>query len=76
MDWSDTPKQGKFRSQVRTFIRNRLPKHYRQMEDTSQGHLVPWFRHRRSNDQNLRKAANDWAEALAEQGWVAPHWPK
>ena len=76
MDWNDTDEQAEFRHEVRTFIEARLPEHYQQMDDTSQGHLVPWFRHRRSDDPKLQDAARQWASALAEQGWVAPHWPK
>ena len=76
MNWNDTTEQAEFRGQVRTFIQERLPEQYRRMDDTSQGHLVPWFRHRRSDDERLRQAATEWATALAERGWVAPHWPK
>ncbi len=76
MDWDDSPEQAAFREQVRSFIQERLPAYYRQMDDTSLGHTVPWFRHRVAEDTELRAAANEWAGALAEQGWVAPHWPE
>ena len=76
MDWNDSAEQAAFRAQVREFIAAQLPDHYRQMDDTSMGHSVPWYRHRASEDEQLRNAAKDWADALAERGWIAPHWPK
>ena len=81
MDWNDTAEQAEFRSQVRTFIQERLPEQYRRMDDTSQGHLVPWFRHRRSADERLRQGCEGMGDcagrtrlgrpALAEGVWRA-----
>jgi hypothetical protein len=35
-----------------------------------------WPADRKSDDPERREAAMEWARALAEKGWVAPHWPK
>ncbi len=36
---------------------------------------MTWYGDRKSEDTELRSAAQDWASALSERGWVAPHWP-
>jgi len=82
MDWADTPDQAAFREEVRAFIRERFPEVYRPDLDSDQSvepEDIPgynWPADRRSEDPERRKAALAWAEALAERGWVAPHWPK
>ncbi len=75
MDWNDNPEQAAFRKEVRQFIQNNLPKRY---QIDSQGFATEfgWQADRVSEDQEARQAANDWAGALAKQGWIAPHWPK
>ena len=74
MDWSDTPEQAAFRQEVRSVIESRLPERYRKSgEDGERG---GWQADRKSNDAEAKQAAIDWANALAEKGWVAPHWPK
>jgi alkylation response protein AidB-like acyl-CoA dehydrogenase len=74
MNWDDTEEQAAFREDVRTFIAARLPEPYR----TSRygAGMLSWYSHRKSQDAVLRQAASDWATALAERGWVAPHWPR
>ena len=79
MDWADTAEQASFRNDVRSFISDRLPERYRQSagaaneaEELSTG----WQADRKSDDQTRRDTAIEWAGALAEKGWVAPHWPK
>ncbi|MPZ98949.1 MAG: hypothetical protein GEU80_06335 [Dehalococcoidia bacterium] len=69
MDWKDDAEQAAFRQQVRTVIEERLPERYRRGEGE-------WERDRRSEDASARDAAKAWGDALAEQGWFAPHWPK
>ena len=77
MDWADTPEQAQFRQEVRSFIEQRLPAHYevrRQrdtvgLEDNHEQHFV----HGTPVEQ---AAAREWADALMERGWVAPHWPR
>ena len=73
MDWNDTPEQAAFRAEVRKVIQERLPARYRQDADEEYG---GWQADRKSEDADIRQAAIDWASALAEKGWVAPHWPQ
>lgn len=82
MDWKDTPEQAAFRAEVRQFIRARFPAAYRpdtEMEQSLEPEEVygyNWVADRRSADPVRREAAMVWASALAERGWVAPHFPK
>ena len=74
MDWADTPEQAAFRAEVRGVIEGRLPERYRKSgEDGERG---GWQADRKSDKPEAQQAAIDWANALAEKGWVAPHWPK
>lgn len=82
MKWKDTPEQAAFREEVRTFIHERFPKSYRPDPDAEQS-LEPedvegynWVVDRVSDDPVRREGALAWAAALAERGWVAPHWPE
>ncbi len=80
MDWSDTPEQATFREEVRTFIKTRLPERYQEAADAASNdaeELVGgWQADRKSDDEERRSTAKEWADALAEKGWIAPHWPK
>ena len=73
MDWADTPEQAAFREEVRTFIQTRLPEAYKGLQE---GEGVGWQADRKSSDESRRTRAMTWANALAEKGWIAPHWPK
>ena len=72
MDWNDTPEQATFRQEVRTLIQSRLPERYQGSGDEENA----WGADRKSDRPEVRQAAIDWANALAEKGWDAPHWPK
>lgn len=81
MDWSDTPAQAAFRAEVRAFIHDRFPAGYRPDAQGEQS-LEPedvygyeWAADRRSADPARREGARAWGQALAERGWVTPHWP-
>ncbi|MFQ5564064.1 MAG: acyl-CoA dehydrogenase family protein [Parvularculaceae bacterium] len=82
MNWDDTPEQAAFRAEVQRFIRERFPPGY--LPDAEgEASLEPedvygfnWAADRRSDDPERRAAALSWARALAEKGWVAPHWPQ
>ena len=77
MDWDDTPPQAAFRAEVRELVEERLPERYRRMAQRSHREVAyPWAEDRASGDPERRQAANDWFAAVAEKGWVAPHWPK
>jgi alkylation response protein AidB-like acyl-CoA dehydrogenase len=76
MDWQDSAEQAAFREEVRQVIQQRLPERYRSEERGGGLFEGGWQSDRKSADPTARKAADDWAKALAEQGWIAPHWPK
>jgi len=74
MDWADTPEQAAFRAEVRGVIEAKLPERYRKSGE--EGERGGWQADRKSDIPEAKQAAIDWANALAEKGWVAPHWPK
>ena len=69
MDWNDTAEQAAFRAEVRTLIEEQLPERYRDGAGD-------WQNDRVSDDPQVRETAQGWVDALAEEGWVAPHWPR
>lgn len=82
MNWADTPEQAAFREQVRAFVRDRFPDDY-PPDTAGEQSLEPedvwgynWAVDVRSDDPDRRKGATQWAAALAERGWIAPHWPR
>ena len=89
MDWNDSPEQAEFRRKLRTFFDERLPERYkRQARGEWLRHSVPfqgmtlwldeasWESDRMSEDPDIRAAAQEWADALANEGYVAAAWPK
>lgn len=82
MDWDDTAEEAGFRAEVRDFVREHFPSDY--VPDADAEHsLEPedvwgynWTADRRSADPVRSVAARRWAAALAERGWIAPHWPR
>ncbi|WP_433476217.1 acyl-CoA dehydrogenase family protein [Spirillospora sp. CA-142024] len=81
MNWDDTPEQAAFREEVRAFVRERFPASYRPAADEEQS-LEPedvagynWPVDRVADDPGRREGARAWAAALAERGWITPHWP-
>jgi alkylation response protein AidB-like acyl-CoA dehydrogenase len=76
MDWSDTAEQATFRTEVRDLITSGLPERYRAMAASGDGGFGSWQEDRVSENDAHRKDASDWAAALSEKGWVAPHWPE
>ena len=78
MDWNDTPQQAEFRQQVRTFLQERLPTIYRDHEarrHESSGLENDWQQDLHNGTPEEQAAAQEWADALGEQGWGQPHWP-
>ncbi len=67
MDWSDSAEQAAFRADVRAFIEEHLPEYYRTGDRD-------WEHDRVHEDPEVRAAAEAWTKALAERGWIAPHW--
>jgi len=76
MDWRDSPEQAAFRAEVQEVIRTRLPQRYKDLAAAGALEGRAWEWDRKSPDPEVRRAAADWHRALAERGWVAPHWPK
>ena len=77
MDWDDTSEQADFRSEVRTFIDERLPQFYkRRAEEPDPTGEQDWQTDISIGSDDAKAAAKQWAAALAERGWAAPHWPE
>ena len=74
MDWNDTEEQAAFRAEVREVIKTKLPARYATPGDASME--GGWDADRKSDDPKRVDAAKEWAGALAERGWIAPHWPE
>ncbi|HRC63479.1 MAG TPA: acyl-CoA dehydrogenase family protein, partial [Dehalococcoidia bacterium] len=79
MDWNDSPEQAAFRDEVRSFVKDHLPEYYDRtrlqrgfVEEAERDWQWDMFH----GDDERRGAAEEWAAALAERGWGAPHWPK
>ena len=76
MDWGDSPEQAAFRQQVRNFVRERLPEHYRRKaEGAPDESWSGGWQTDRAGEGEAHDAAVEWASALSEQSWIAPHWP-
>src|SRR5512139_2971458 len=78
MDWGDTPDQAQFRQQVRSFIEDNLPDYYRRKaaEKRPRGLEGDWQEDLVHGSEEAGAAAKQWAAALNDRGWAAPHWPK
>ena len=78
VDWSDSQEQATFRQQVRAFVQERLPEHYRYKAEgvPDEAWSGGWQTDRVSDDPEVRNASTEWATALGERGWVASHWPE
>jgi alkylation response protein AidB-like acyl-CoA dehydrogenase len=81
VNWEDTPEEAAFREEVRSFIASHFPAGYRP-DPNAEHSLEPedvwgynWAVDRLSADSARRAGARDWADALAERGWITPHWP-
>ena len=76
MNWNDSPEQAQFRTAVRELIEARLPQRYKHAAQHGGPGERAWENDRKSSDPAARQAAIERHAALAEKGWVAPHWPK
>ncbi len=61
---------------MRELIETRLPQRYKTAAARGGPGERAWENDRKSSDPDAREAAIQWHAALAEHGWVAPHWPK
>lgn len=77
MDWEDNKEQAGFRSKVQSVIESKLPKRYKRMsKEFFKATVYRWAVDRVSENTDERKDASEWFDAISEEGWVAPHWPK
>ena len=78
MDWADTQEQAGFRKEVQDFIQSRLPAYYVQRAADADSHGLEgdWQEDLVHGSADAQQAAKDWAAALGERGWAAPHWPQ
>jgi alkylation response protein AidB-like acyl-CoA dehydrogenase len=82
VNWEDSPEEAAFRREVRAFIGERFPAGY--VPDHDDEHSMEpedvwgynWPVDRVSADPARRIGARQWAKALADKGWIAPHWPE
>jgi alkylation response protein AidB-like acyl-CoA dehydrogenase len=77
MDWNDSPEQATFRQEVHDFIKSRLPEHFVKKAEAGVEHGLEgdWQEDLVHGSPEAQQAARDWAAALGERGWAAPHWP-
>ena len=75
MEWADTAEQAAFRSEVRAFIGERLPRYFRDGYEPVGLETGDWQAEFVLGSDEGRAAAREWMQALQERGWVAPHWP-
>lgn len=90
MDWNDTTELAEFREKIRTFFEEKLPERYKRhaagewMRQSVQGPdgMTMWFdepgwdHDRMSEDPAIRADNQEWVDALAAEGLVAPAWAK
>ena len=67
MDFRDTPEEAAFRAEVRAFIKENLPKGLGINDIESQFSGM--------DDPERQALEKQWRTALAQRGWIAPHWP-
>src|SRR5215213_6569410 len=69
MEFRDSPEETAFRQEIRSFIEQNLPQQRRHDEVMAEEYGPP-------ADTERAKFIEDWKQALAGRGWIAPHWPK
>lgn len=82
MNWEDSPEEAAFRAQVRAFISESFPAGY--VPDHGDEHSMEpedvwgynWPADRVAEDPARGDGARQWAKALADKGWIAPHLPR
>jgi len=63
MEFRDTPEEAEFRTTVRSFINENLPKDYNPADAFEE-------------EEDRTGFVKQWRGAMGKQGWIAPHWPK
>src|SRR5215213_8189772 len=69
MEFRDSPEETAFRQEIRSFIEQNLPQQRRHDEVMAEEYGPP-------ADTERAKFIEDWKQAIAGRGWIAPHWPK
>jgi alkylation response protein AidB-like acyl-CoA dehydrogenase len=62
MEFRDTPEEATFRGEVRSLVHEHFPRGGPDVDDYE--------------SEAQREQTAGWRRALAERGWIAPHWPK
>ncbi len=65
MEFQDNPEEAGFRSQIRGFIDQNLPKGWGQAGGEME----------EETDPTRKGFIKQWRTALGQKGWIAPHWP-
>jgi alkylation response protein AidB-like acyl-CoA dehydrogenase len=70
MNFSDTKEEAAFRLDVRSFIEDKLPREF----------YTPEYRERYQEEEAVLDTSDPplarWQQAIADKGWIAPHWPR
>jgi alkylation response protein AidB-like acyl-CoA dehydrogenase len=71
MDFRDTPEEAAFRTEVRVFVASHLPK-----AETMDPSLRDLDGRWGGDTPEEQRFVAQWRRAVAQKGWIAPHWPK
>src|SRR6059058_5879559 len=69
VEFRDTPEEAAFRTEVRAFVAANRPADETVLRRTSLGSFIP-------ETPEQEQFFNGWQKAVAQRGWIAPHWPK
>ena len=69
MDFTDTPEEATFRTEVRSFIKQNLSSDWRRLNEGYEDYMS-------ASSPEREAYVQQWRKALATHGWIAPHWPK
>ena len=75
MDFHDTPVEAAFRAEVRRFIETECPEGIKRRGFGAMFGGGGWDDIRMSAEE-YRQRNGGWVKKLADQGWIAPAWPK
>jgi alkylation response protein AidB-like acyl-CoA dehydrogenase len=74
VDFSDTPQEAAWRTEVRQFIDGQLPDELR--DDARYAGTLGGLHRGPLSAERRRELVQRWRRSVLERGWIAPHWPK